>query len=81
MVRSAEEVVVAAIARHKGLDPATVTPDVELTALGITSLDAITIAYDVEEAFGVEIPNEDLDSLRTVQDLIDGLQRLLDRRG
>ena len=80
MARSAEEVIVAVIANQKGLDPATVTPQAELTALGITSLDAITIAYDVEEALGVEIPDEYLDSLRTVQDLIDGLQHLLDER-
>ena len=80
MARSAEEVIVAVIANQKGLDPATVTPHDELTALGITSLDAITIAYDVEEALGVEIPDEYLDSLRTVQDLIDGLQHLLDER-
>lgn len=80
MTRSAEEVVVGLIARHKGLAPATVSPEAELAALGITSLDAITIAYEVEEEFDVEIPNEDLDSLRTVRDLVEGLQRLLDRK-
>jgi acyl carrier protein len=39
-------------------------------------LDAITIAYQLEEELGVEIPNEAIAGLRTVQDLIDGLNRL-----
>lgn len=77
MTQSIEDVVVRLIARHKGLDPATVHPSTELASLGVTSLDAITLAYELEEAFEVEIPNADIDSLRTVQDLVDGLQRLI----
>jgi acyl carrier protein len=51
-----------------------------LSGLGITSLDVISIVYDLEEALGVEVPNDAIDSLRTVQDLVDGLQRLADAR-
>jgi acyl carrier protein len=70
------ERVIMHIAQHKHLDPADIRPDAELTALGITSLDAIAIAYEIEEDLGIEIPNEQIEGLRTVQDLIDGLQRL-----
>ena len=49
--------------------------------MGITSLDAITLAYELEETLGVEIPNADIESLRTVQDLIDGLDRLTAAKG
>ena len=79
MTQSVEQVVVTLIARHKGIDPAAVSLGADLAGLGINSLDAITIAYDLEEDIGVEIPNEDIESLRTVQDLIDGLRRLTGR--
>ena len=81
MTQSIEDLVVDLIARHKGLDPAIVTPGAELAALGVTSLDAITLAYELEETLGVEIPNADIESLRTVQDLIDGLHRLTADKG
>lgn len=81
MTPSVEQIVTTVIARHKHLDPAGVTPDVEFAALGITSLDAIAIAYQVEEALGVEIPNSEIGNLRTVQDLIDGLHSLTAGRG
>lgn len=77
MTQSLEDTVVRLVARYKGLDPARVSPDAELIGLGVTSLDAITLAYELEEALGVEIPNADIESLRTVQDLIDGLDRLI----
>jgi len=77
MTRTVEEIVVGLIAQQKGVDAASVTPGAELAGLGMTSLDAITLAYELEEALGVEIPDSDLDSLHTVQDLIDGVHRLI----
>ena len=77
MTRTVEEIVVDTIAQQQRIDPATVTPESELAGLSITSLDAITLAYELEEALGVEIPDSDIDSLRTVQDVIDGMHRLI----
>lgn len=81
MSQSIDEVVIGIIARHKGIDAAAVDPRVELAGLGISSLDAITLAYELEEDLGVEIPNADIESLRTVQDLIDCLVGLTSARG
>jgi acyl carrier protein len=69
--------VVALIARHKNLDPASVNPGAALSDLNISSLDAITIVYELEEELGIEVPNEELQSLGTVRDIIDGLRRLM----
>ena len=76
MNQSIEELVVGLIARHKGLDPTAVEPGIELASLGVNSLDTITLAYELEETLGVEIPIADIESMRTIQDLIDGLGRL-----
>lgn len=81
MTHSIDEIIIDLIARHKGLAPGAVIPAASLASLGITSLDAITLAYELEESFGVEIPNADIESLRTVQDVIDGLRRLTAAEG
>ncbi len=81
MTQSIDEIVIGLIARHKGLDALALSSGSELAALGVTSLDAITLAYELEEALGVEIPNADIESLRTVQDLIDGVRRLTATKG
>jgi acyl carrier protein len=78
---SIEQKVVALIARHKQIDPTSVALESALADLGVTSLEAITIAYDLEEDLGIEIPNEQLQSLRTVQDIVDGLDRLTAGQG
>jgi acyl carrier protein len=76
MIQPVEALAISVIARHKQIDASTISPEADLAQLGISSLDAITIAYQLEEELGVEIPNEAIAGLRTVQDLIDGLNRL-----
>lgn len=71
------DAVVEVIAKHKNIDPKTIVPDARLADLGISSLDAITVVYEIEERFGVEVPNESLEQLRTVRDIIAGMQRLI----
>ena len=42
--------------------------------LGIDSLDLFELVMALEEEFGVEIPSEDLESVVTVQDIMDYLK-------
>ncbi|RLJ16396.1 histidine kinase [bacterium endosymbiont of Escarpia laminata] len=72
-----EAVVVSAIATQKQLDTASIKRESRLQDLGVSSLDAITIVYEVEEAFDVEIPNAELEKLETVGDIVDGIGNLL----
>jgi acyl carrier protein len=53
-----------------------VNPHAELNALGIDSLKAITVIFELEEAFDVEIPNEVIPSIVTVNDIINKLTEL-----
>jgi len=43
--------------------------------LGADSLDLVELVMDLEEEFGVSIPDEDNDKLRTVQDAIDYIHK------
>ncbi len=55
-----------------------VKPESELMALGIDSLKAITVLFELEETFDIEIPNEVIPSIVTVNDIlikIDGIRQ------
>ena len=77
MAQDIENEVIKAVVRQKKLDPAAISRGSVLTELGITSLDAISIVYDIEEQFGIEVPNETLQGLQTVGDIVDSLARLI----
>ena len=47
-----------------------VKPEAELRNLGIDSLKAITVLFELEEAFDIEIPNELIPSIVTVNDIL-----------
>ena len=68
----------SALARELKRDPATITPEQALREdLGLNSLDAIELMFKVEEEFDLEIPDADLQRLRTVADLTSYLEERL----
>jgi acyl carrier protein len=54
-----------------GVDEATDLVD----ELGLDSLDTVELTLGLEEAFGVEIPDSDLEDVRTVGDVIDLIEK------
>jgi acyl carrier protein len=73
--------VITAIAKQKQLDPETINSESVLKDLGISSLDAITIIYELEEEFDIEVPSDDLDNLDSVQDIINSISELIEAAG
>ena len=71
------------IADYKGLSVGDVTPEKTFESLGIDSLEAIDILYEVEDKFGVDIPSEalDLESTKTVGDLMQVVEKHVDSVG
>lgn len=60
----------------RGLDAAAVTPEADLVNdVGLDSLDVTELTLGLEEHFGIEIPDEDLEGLRTVNDAVDLVER------
>ena len=43
--------------------------------LGADSLDLVELIMEMEEAFGVEIADEELEKIRTIKDVVDFLQK------
>ncbi len=66
---SVEERVKQIIVEQLGVDEAEVTPKASFVDdLGADSLDTVELVMAFEEAFDVEIPDEDAEKIRTVQD-------------
>lgn len=64
------------IVKTANCKPEDVTPDAELTSLGLTSLDTITMLFELEEAFDITIPNEIIPSIVTVNDILEKLDEI-----
>lgn len=64
------------IANQLGVDREMVTPEANVVDdLGADSLDVVELVMALEEAFGIEIPDEDAEKIRTVKDILDYLAR------
>jgi acyl carrier protein len=60
------------VVEHLGVDASKVTDGASfIDDLGADSLDTVELVMAFEEAFEIEIPDEDAEKIRTVQDAID----------
>lgn len=71
----------SAIAKQLQCDPASIAADADLADLGIDSLKAINVIFELEEEYDIEIPNEIIAQLKTVADIETELTRLLEKAG
>lgn len=80
MKKAIEQTLKESIARQKMLAVEDISLDSSLEALDISSLDAISLVFDIEDQYGVEVPNEALKKLHTVRDIVEGVDQLLAER-
>jgi acyl carrier protein len=60
------------ISGHLGIEPEAVIPEASLVDdLGADSLDTVELVIAFEEAFGIVVPEADVEQIRTVQDAMD----------
>jgi acyl carrier protein len=71
------EKVISTLASVKRIPVDTVKLDTNLQDLGIDSLDVFTLLFELENAFKISIPDDDVRSLRTVNDIVDGIKKIL----
>ncbi|MEO8810333.1 MAG: phosphopantetheine-binding protein [Rhodanobacter sp.] len=70
------------IAKQAKVDVATIQPGSTLKDLGIASLDAIELIFDIEEHFDINFPEQQGASFDsdTAQSLVDAVQKALDEK-
>jgi acyl carrier protein len=70
------EIITSFIATLKELPPESVTVASTFDELHMDSLDKINLSFEVEERFKISIPDDALNSLRTVGDVVAGVRRI-----
>jgi acyl carrier protein len=69
--------VIATLASVKRIPADKITPETNLQDLGIDSLDVFTLLFELENAFKISIPDDDVRSIRTVNDIVSGIKKLI----
>jgi len=73
---SLEDRVTQIVVDQLGVEPAEVVPGASFVDdLGADSLDRVELVMAFEEAFGLEIPDDDAEKIVTVQDAIQYIQK------
>jgi acyl carrier protein len=82
MNESTRQQVFEIIAKQAKIEIATIKPESTLKDLGIASLEAIELIFDIEEHFNINFPDQqgaNFDS-DTAQSLVDAVQKALDEK-
>ena len=69
--------VIATLASVKRIPADSIHLNTNLQEMGIDSLDVFTLLFELENAFKISIPDDDVRSLRTVNDVVEGIKKLL----
>ena len=68
---------IQAIAQAKDLPPESLSLESTFEQLALDSLDLVSLSFDLEEKYGVEIPEHRLHAIRSVGDLVAAIQEAL----
>jgi acyl carrier protein len=74
------ERVMAVIAKAQRIPRETLSLDKTFEELKIDSLDGINIIFAIENEFGINIPDDGVQNLQSVQQVVDGVRALLEER-
>jgi acyl carrier protein len=65
------------IATSKRIPVERVTVDSAFEELGIDSMDAVEILFALENEFDINIPDEEVKTVRNVRQMVEGVERLM----
>jgi acyl carrier protein len=71
------EKVIATLASVKRIPADTIKLDTNLQEMGIDSLDVFTLLFELENTFKISIPDDDVRSIKTVNDVVVGIKKIL----
>jgi len=71
------EKVIATLASVKRIPTEKITLETNLQEMGIDSLDVFTLLFELENAFKISIPDDDVRSIKTVNDIVEGTKKIL----
>lgn len=65
------------LAKQLNIKPETIRPESEVVKdLGADSLDVVELLISLEDSYGISVPEEDMENFKTVQDIVNMLEKL-----
>ncbi len=65
------------IAETQRKDPSQISIDNSFEELGIDSMDGVNIVFALENEFNINVPDEEVKTIRSVRDMVEGVRRLV----
>ncbi len=73
-----EEKVIEIVCKQLAAEKSKVKPETYfVNDLGADSLDTVELVMEVEETFGISVPDEDATKIQTVKDIVDYIEKRL----
>jgi acyl carrier protein len=72
---------IALIAKQKSIEPTQIHLDSSFEELAVDSLDRVSLAFDIEEKYEIEIPESMIEKIKTVRDMVMGIEEALRQKG
>ncbi len=65
------------LAEQLGIDASAIRPESEVVKdLGADSLDVVELLMTLEDEYSITLPEEDVENIKTVQDIVDMMNKL-----
>ena len=68
------------IAQTQRIPREKLTLDGRFEELGMDSMDAVNILFALEDKFDITIPDEEAKNIRSIRDIVDGVQKMVDAK-
>jgi len=81
MSETVAQKVISVIASTKKIPAESITLDSTLEELKIDSLEGLRVFFELERAFDITIPDDQAQNLRSVRQIVEGLENLLCSQG
>lgn len=75
------EQVLEVIAKTQRIPVENVLLDGRFEEMGMDSMDAVNILFALEEEFDITIPDEAAKQIRSIRQMVEGVQQLVDAKG
>jgi acyl carrier protein len=75
--KSISERVINVFAQFKKTEPENIKMDTTFEELGFDSLDGLNLIFELEEEFDITVPDDKVQSMRSVREVIEGIESLL----
>ena len=77
---SVAERVIKVFAAFKKVEPAEIKMETTFEELGFDSLDGLNLIFELEEEFDIMVPDDKVQSMKSVAEVVEGIEALLDAK-